>query len=158
MRLLIKQRVFSWSDTYDVYDEEGNAKYFIKNEIFSFFHRIHVMDANGNEIGMIKQEFAFFLPRFEIEIGGRPYGSIEKEFSFFHPKYELDYNGWRCEGDFLAWDYDVYEGCSTVARISKELFHWGDTYMIDIANPKDEIVALMLVIAIDAANCSQGDS
>lgn len=158
MRLLIKQRVFSWSDTYDVYDEEGNAKYFIKNEIFSFFHRIHVMDVNGNEIGMIKQEFAFFLPRFEIEIGGRPYGSIEKEFSFFHPKYELDYNGWRCEGDFLAWDYDVYEGCSTVAHISKELFHWGDTYMIDIANPTDEIVALMLVIAIDAANCSQGDS
>ena len=81
MRLLIKQRVFSWSDTYDVYDEEGNAKYFIKNEIFSFFHRIHVMDANGKENGLIKQEFAFFLPRFEIEIGGRPYGSIEKEFS-----------------------------------------------------------------------------
>ena len=33
MRLLIKQRVFSWSDTYDVYDEEGNAKYFIENFI-----------------------------------------------------------------------------------------------------------------------------
>ena len=27
MRLLIKQRVFSWSDTYDVYDEEGNVRY-----------------------------------------------------------------------------------------------------------------------------------
>ena len=26
MRLLIKQRVFSWSDTYDVYDEEGNVR------------------------------------------------------------------------------------------------------------------------------------
>jgi len=25
MRLLIKQRVFSWSDTYDIYDEEGNS-------------------------------------------------------------------------------------------------------------------------------------
>ena len=24
MKLLIKQRVFSWSDTYDVYDENGN--------------------------------------------------------------------------------------------------------------------------------------
>ena len=23
MRLLIKQRVFSWSDTYDIYDEEA---------------------------------------------------------------------------------------------------------------------------------------
>ena len=29
MRLLIKQRVFSWTDTYDVYDENENAKYFV---------------------------------------------------------------------------------------------------------------------------------
>ena len=28
MQLLIKQRVFSWSDTYDIYDEQGNQKYF----------------------------------------------------------------------------------------------------------------------------------
>ena len=30
MRLLIKQRVFSWTDSYDVYDENENAKYFVK--------------------------------------------------------------------------------------------------------------------------------
>ena len=42
MKLLIKQRVFSWSDTYDVYDENGNPKYFVKNEIFALLHRIHV--------------------------------------------------------------------------------------------------------------------
>lgn len=29
MQLLIKQRVFSWSDTYDIYDEQGNQKYSI---------------------------------------------------------------------------------------------------------------------------------
>ena len=28
MRLLIKQRVFSWTDSYDVYDENENPKYF----------------------------------------------------------------------------------------------------------------------------------
>lgn len=28
--------------------------------------------------------------------------------------------------------------------------------MINILNPEDEIPALMLVIAIDAANCTQG--
>lgn len=39
MKLLIKQRVFSWSDTYDVYDENGNPKYFVKNEIFALLHK-----------------------------------------------------------------------------------------------------------------------
>ena len=32
MRLLIKQRVFSWTDTYDVYDEHENRKYYVKTD------------------------------------------------------------------------------------------------------------------------------
>jgi len=59
------------------------------------------------------------------------------------------------EGDFLGWDYAVYSGCSTVIHISKELLHWGDTYVIDFENSADELDGLFLVIAIDAANCSQ---
>ena len=94
---------------------------------------------------------------FDIEIGGRERGSIQKEFTFFKPRYEIDYNGWRCEGDFMNWNYDVYAACSVVIHISKELFHWGDTYVLDIMNPQDEIPALMLAVAIDAANCSQGN-
>ena len=33
MRLMIKQRVFAWTDTYDIYDEWGNKKYFVKSEV-----------------------------------------------------------------------------------------------------------------------------
>ena len=156
MKRLIKQRVFSWTDTYDIYDEHGNALYFVKAEMFRLGHQIHVYDMQKNEIGMIKQRVFKLLPAFDIEINGREVGTIQKEFTFFKPRYELDYRGWRCEGDFLAWNYDVYEACSAVVHISKELFHWGDTYSIDIVNPEDEIPALMLVIAIDAANCTDG--
>ena len=42
MKLLMKQRVFSWTDTYDVYDEAGNKKYFVKSELFRLGHQIHV--------------------------------------------------------------------------------------------------------------------
>ena len=44
MQLLIKQRVFSWTDTYDVYDEHENPKYFVKAEFFALGHQIHVYD------------------------------------------------------------------------------------------------------------------
>ena len=30
----------------------------------------------------------------------------------------------------------------------------GDTYVIDFLEPKDELMGLMLVLAIDAANCT----
>ena len=156
MRLLIKQRVFSWSDTYDVYDVDGNAKYFVKAEFLSLGHRLHVYDQMDREVGLIKEKLLTFLPVFEIEVNGVQQGRIEQRFSLFKPKYEVDFNGWRVEGDFLGWDYDVYSGCSAVIHITKEWLHWGDTYVIDILNPSDELMGLLLVIAIDAANCTKG--
>lgn len=36
-------------------------------------------------------------------------------------------------------------------------FHWGDTYVIDYACQDDELIGLLTVIAIDAANCSDGN-
>ena len=41
--------------------------------------------------------------------------------------------------------------------ISKELFNWTDTYVIDVANSNDALTALMLVLAIDAEKCSRRD-
>ena len=155
MKLLIKQRVFSWTDTYDVYDERGEARYFVKAELIALGHQLHVYDRNKREIGVIHQKLLTFLPAFEIEVGGRSIGTIQKQFSFLKPRYEINYNGWRVEGDFLGWDYDVYSGCSAVIHISKELLQWGDTYVIDFVDPADELDGLLLVIAIDAANCSQ---
>ena len=158
MRLLIKQRVFSWTDSYDVYDENENAEYFVKAEFFSLGHQLHVYDRNNCELGVIRQRLFTLLPAFEIEINGQIRGEIRKQFSFFKPRYEIDYNGWRVEGDFLGWDYDVYSGCCSIIHISKELFHWGDTYTINFADPKDELEGLMLVIAIDAANCTRNNN
>lgn len=155
MRLLIKQRVFSWRDAYDVYDEQQQRKYIVKSEAFSFGHQIHIYDLANREVGAVKQELLTWLPKFRIEIGGREVGTVEKEFTFFYPKYTINYKGWVCEGDFLAWDYDVTCGGRSVAQIHKELFRWGDTYVIEINNPADEIAALTLCIAIDAAICTQ---
>ena len=158
MQLMIKQRVFSWSDTYDVFDESGEARYFVKAEIFSFGHQIHVFDKRtGAEVGSIHQQLFTFMPKFEIVIGGRSVGTISREFTFFHPRYHVDFRGWDVEGDLLGWDYSVCRGSREVMTVSRELFHWGDTYMLRYADPADEIPGLLLVIALDAVNCSNND-
>lgn len=154
MELRIKQRVFSWSDTYDVYDESGEARYFVKAEVFSFGHQIHVYDKrSGEEVGSIHQKLFRFLPEFEIVIGGRTVGTIRKEFTFLRPRYQVDFMGWDVQGDFMGWDYEVADDGRMVMTASKELFTWGDTYVLRYHSIQDEIPGLMLVIAIDAANC-----
>ena len=93
-----------------------------------------------------------FSHEYEITIDGVRRGSIHKRFTLFFQKYDVDLNGWYVEGDFLDWDYDVYSNGRVVAHINKEWLAWGDTYTIDIENPEDELMAIMLVVAIDAAN------
>lgn len=153
MKLLIKQRVFSWSDTYDIYDEEENPKYFVQAEVFSWGHQLHVYDRFDNEIGVIHQKVFSFLPEFSIEIQGEIVGTIYKNFTFFKNNYEVDFKGWKVEGNYTGWNYDVYDGDELILNISKKLFTWGDTYVLDFMDEKDEIDGLLLVIAIDAANC-----
>lgn len=158
MKLLIRQRVFSWTDSYDVYDETGEARYEVSADFFTFGHQIRVYDKrSGREIGSIHERLFTFLPKFEIVVNGQTLGTISKEFSLFVPRYNVDYRGWDVEGDILGWDYRVTRGNSTVMTISKELFRWSDTYVLEYREPANELPGLLLVLAIDAANCSKKD-
>ncbi len=155
MKLLFKQRMFSWFDSYDIYDEAGNTLYEVKGQL-SWGHCLKIFDAAGRELGMVQQRVLTFLPAFDIYMHDEFVGSIKKEFTFFMPAYDIDFMGWHVEGDFLEWDYEITNGAGQcVATVSKQLFNWTDTYIIDVANPRDALAALMLVLAIDAEKCSR---
>lgn len=121
-------------------------------------HCLKIFDARGSEVGTVREKVLTWLPKFEIYEGEGYIGSISKEFSFLKPRYHIDFNGWHIEGDFMEWDYEVIgvDG-RKVAVISKELFHWTDTYVLDIEDSKDALYVLMLVLAIDAEKCSRND-
>lgn len=155
MQLLIRQRVFSWTDSYDVYDPEGQPRYTVRAELLALGHQIHVYDKRtGQEVGSIHQRLLTLLPQFEIVMDGQVRGTVRKSFSLFTPRYTVDFRGWDVEGDFLGWDYRVCRGGERVMTISKELLQWSDTYTLTFENPADELPGLLLVLAIDAANCS----
>ena len=154
MKLIFKQRFFSWLDSYDVTDEAGNTVYTVRGEL-AWGHLLRIYDAAGDEVGSVKERILTFLPKFEMYLKDNYLGSINKELSFFKPKFNIDCKGWRVEGDWFEWDYDIVDGAGRrVATVSKELWKWTDTYVIDVTNGEDALCALMLVIAIDAEKCS----
>lgn len=156
MRLCIKQRVFSWTDSYDVYDENGVARYFVQAEFLTLGHQIHVYEKQtGREVGSIHQRLLTFLPTFDIIVDGQSQGCVSKQFSLFTPRYEVDFRGWDVEGDLLGWDYSVHQGNLKIMNISKQWLSWGDTYTLQYSNPAHEMPGLLLVLAIDAANCDK---
>ena len=114
MRLLFKQHLFSWFDSYDIYNEDGETLFTVEGQI-SWGHCLHILDARGSHIGTVQEKVLTFLPKFEL------------------------------------YAYGEYIG--HVASISKELFNWTDTYVIDVPDPANALCALMVVLAIDAEKC-----
>lgn len=157
MKLLFKQRFFSWFDSYDIYNEAGETVYTVKGEL-AWGHLLRIYDAAGNAIGCVKEKILTWLPKFEMYLGDQYVGCIRKELSFFLPKFSIDCNGWWVDGDWFEWDYTILNASGQrIASVSKELWNWTDTYVIDVDNPQDAIGVLMLVLAIDAEKCSRKD-
>ena len=155
MKLLFKQRLFSWFDSYDIYDENGNTIYTVEGQL-AWGHCLKIFDAGGSELGTVKERVFTFLPKFELYIGGSYAGCITKEFSPFVPRFSIDCNGWQIDGSFMEWDYQILNDAGReIASVSKELFRLTDTYVIDVQDPRDALCALMVVLAIDAEKCSR---
>lgn len=155
MKMLFKQRMFSWFDSYDIFDEAGDVLYTVKGQL-SWGHCLKIYDKFGGYVGMVKQKIFSWMPTFEIYVQDTYVGSIAREFTWFRPKYRIDCYGWQVDGSFLEWDYTVTRPDGTaVAAVSKELWKWTDTYTIDVVRPEDSVGVLMLVLAIDAEKCSR---
>lgn len=155
MKLLFKQRFFSWFDSYDVYDECGNIAFSVEGQL-GWGHKLHILDARGVHIGTVKEVVFSWMPRFELYVNGNYVGCLKKRFTFFKPSYFMDFNGWSVSGNFMEWNYFISDSSGRgIAKIGKELFNFTDTYVIDVANPADALYALMFTLSIDAEKCSR---
>ena len=158
MKLIFKQRLFSWLDSYDIYDEAGNTVYTVRGQL-SWGHCLKIFDAWDREVGTVKEKIFTWRPQFEMYLGDRYVGCIRKEFTLFRPQFTVDCSGWQVQGEIFEWDYTVLDAAGRqVATVSKEVLRWTDTYVLDIRDPADALGVLMLVLAIDAEKCSRGNS
>lgn len=56
MKLLFKQRAFTWFDSYDIYDENENTVYVVKGQL-SWGHCLKIFDASEeHELGTVKEQ------------------------------------------------------------------------------------------------------
>lgn len=150
MKLYLKQKFFSWKDRAWVKDEAGQDRYFIEGKVLSFGKKLHVMDAEGKEVAFVRQKVFTFLPTFFVEIDGKEVAQIKKKFTFLKPKYVVEGLGWEVQGNLLGHDYTIMEGERTVVSIHKKWMSWGDAFELDIEYGTDEVLALAVVLAIDA--------
>lgn len=156
MRFYMKQKVFSWGDKFQIYDEYQNVHFLVEGEVFSWGKKLHLYDRTGSEVAFIRQKVFSFLPRYFISHDGMDVAEVVKEFTFWKQRYQVNGPGWEVSGDFWAHEYEITDGGEVVASVSKRWFTWGDTYEIDIHegidpdNEAETAMVLCVVLIIDA--------
>ncbi len=149
MKLYIKQKVFSFRDKFNVYDERGEIKYTAEGEILTLGKKLHVRDTSGREVIYIKQRLLTFLMRYEISVLENSPVEIVKNFTLFRHEYTIPAWDVVIKGDFFAHEYEVFRNGRKIAHLSKEWLTWGDTYAINIGDPADELMALAAILVVD---------
>lgn len=151
MKFLIKEKIFTFADRFDIEDEYGNSQYKVVGEIFTFGNKLRLFDINGREIIYIEQKLFRFLPEYHIYKLGNLVAKINKEFTFFTPHFQIEsnYGDLTIEGDVFRHEFNILRNGQVIAWISKKWISLSDTYSIDILEGEDEAFLLSIVITLD---------
>ena len=157
MELIIKKRIIAWTDSFNVFDENGNKKYTVKAALISIGRVFRVYDQYNNEVGTIREKLIKILPCYYIFVGGEKRGYIKKCLSLFHPVYDIQFADLRVDGDIFSWNYDVYNNSGNlVATVRKKIISLVDTYVMDIIDEDYEMEIVMLAVVIEEITVLNG--
>ncbi len=148
----IKERFWTLGDTFDITDEHGNPAFFVKGKAFSWGDKLSFQDTDQSELAFINQKLFSFKPRYEIHVHGRLLAELVKEFSWFEKKFTLDIpgpNDYHIEGSFWEHEFSFKRGIGLVAKVSKSMWQWQDSYGVEIVEGEDAVLILCACIVID---------
>jgi uncharacterized protein YxjI len=155
MRLLMKERLLTLKDRYDITDEHGTTVFTIVGTFFSFGHKLTIYDAAGNEVALIDQQLISFSPTYDIIRGGETIATVKKRlFTLFHHRFLVDVPGpddIEARGSFWDREYVFEQHGREVARASRAFFSIGDSYGIEIDDGVDPALIVASAVVIDLA-------
>ena len=152
MKYMLKEQVLSWSDTYEIHNENKELMYTVKGKAFSFGDKLTIFDASGKEVAFIEQKMLAMMPRYRLYKGGELFAEIQQKISWFKKKFILDVpgpNDYTIDGSFWDHDYLFQRKGRVVASVNKKMFSWSDTYGIEVVNGEDDVSILATAIIID---------
>lgn len=151
MRYLVREKVFSLSDRFNIQDENGNIRFEVEGKIFSLGNKLRIYNTNGKELIYIEQKVWRLLPEYNIYKDNRLLAKVKKELTFFRPRFiiESQYGDLTIDGDVFAHNFNILKNGRPIAWVSKKWVSFSDTYSVEILDSEDDAFILSLVIVLD---------
>lgn len=151
MKYLVRQKVFSFRDSFTIKNEFGDDCFNVYGKILSFGNKLTLTDLQGRELYYIEQRLFRLLPEYTIYQNGVPVANVKRIFRLFRPSFNItsNYGDFNIDGNLWAYDFSIFKNGVPVAIISKKWFSFSDTYGVSINDNEDAAFMLALVIVLD---------
>ncbi len=152
-KFYLKQKAFSLTDRYKVFDENQNVAFHCEGHFLSFTHRMDFFETTANHhLFTIKKQLFTFLPVYHLtDASGKTVATVKKRFTLLKHKLEIesDFGQYVIEGDYFAHTFTISAGGGPVVDVRKKWLSWGDSYEIEITTESNIDFFVALVVMID---------
>ncbi|MCC5850718.1 MAG: LURP-one-related family protein [Verrucomicrobia bacterium] len=152
MNYQIKEKLFTFGNTFDILDEGGRPAFHVKGQVFSWGKKLSFQNMSGAELAFIQQKPALFRTEYHILQNGRPMVEMMKRPTFFKPVFDMNLAGRgpvEVQGNFIAHEFKFEHRGQVLAHVSKARWSWSDSYGVSIADGEDDVLFLAACIVID---------
>lgn len=156
MKYQVQQKIFTLTDSFDIYDERQQLVMKVQGKVFSFSSSQTMRDAAGKQVLQIKRKYLTLLPACRLLCADGSEWLVRKRFwPFWRSRFTVQtpYGEFEVQGNFWQYEYQIVQKNSQqdklLAQVSKAWFSLSDRYGVDILAPEWTAQLLGIVIVID---------
>lgn len=150
----MRQKMVSIGDDFWIENEHGEEVFKVDGKALRIKDTLIFADQQGKELCRIEERLLKIKDTMGIEgPDGTRMATIKKKLiSPFRDRWDIDITDGpdlNVKGNILDHEYQIRDGRTEVARISKKWFHMRDTYGVEIAPSQNEVLILAVTVALD---------
>ena len=158
MRYQMRQKLLSVGNDGEIFDEQGNVVYHADGKFWTVQDRVDVIDTQGTTVATLHSKLLSLQKTFVVEIAGQEAVELVRKFFAFRKSFDIQLASgqhWGLQGSWGDHAFTITgDGGETIATISREWITIADAYGIDIADGQDDLLVLMVLVALEAAEAN----
>ena len=147
-QLYIKEKVLTLRDKYKVIDKEEGTLYTVEGSFLRIPKAFTIKNAKEKVIGKIEKKLIAIRKKYVIELKGKDVATITKQVAV-KDKFKIESKDIEIEGDWWNLNFEIHKKGKKVAKISKKVMRFGDTYELNILGESLEPLVIAIVVVID---------
>ena len=129
-RYRMREKLVSFGNDFWIENEQGQRAFKVDGKMLRVRDTMTIEGPNGGTLATLRKELiAPLRDRWTVKIGNGPDLNIQ--------------------GNILNFEYEIGEGRTKVAQVSKKWFRIADTYGVQIEPSQNDVVILAITVAID---------